>query len=271
VIHKPNGGVSDARNAGLDIAQGDYIGFVDSDDYIAPDMYETLLELSERTEAGISVTGLTEVTETGDKIREWENLDSDRTYNREDFIKKFFPTLFWKVLPIVCNKLFKRELFENIRFPVGCIYEDARLQLPLYDLCESIAVSERYCYFYTVREGSIMRSSFSEKNLQIIDLALEQYKFFAEKEINDQREYALDAYVKMYLRCHYGVELACPALKQALMPYRKVYCRFFFKILKSPKICRMKKLMVVLSHINASAAYQLAKKYFPECLPAELQ
>ena len=272
VLHKANGGLSDARNAGLDIAQGEYIGFVDSDDYIAPDMYETLLDLAKRTDADISAVGYIEVTSEESIVNCVRLVSTESIYQREQFLDNYFPENRWRFMASACNKLYKRGLFNEIRFPVGYIYEDSFLQLPLLNQCKIVAASEKCTYFYMIkRESSIMNASFSEKNFQLIDLGYSQYKFYLEKSNYGQQNYALDVYITRFLQVFFSVYYSRPDLKPKLRKYWKEYCELLPKILKNPQTCHMKKLTVLMSHICPLIAYRMTEHWFPECLPPELR
>ena len=120
IIHKPNGGISDVRNHGLKIATGDYIGFVDSDDYIAEDMFETLVSLLEKNDADISIVSFYEYY-NGKLIgvRENENVE---IMNKVEAIKELL--IDRKIQSYTWNKLFKKELFDGLQFPVGKNFED---------------------------------------------------------------------------------------------------------------------------------------------------
>lgn len=113
VIHKKNGGLSDARNAGLKIATGNYVTFVDSDDYIAVDMYRTMIEAMNRNKAEIGVCGIGYIT--NGVIREISCLPAEKVY-KEDALITYFSTN--DLNTSVCNKIFKRTLFEGIAFPL---------------------------------------------------------------------------------------------------------------------------------------------------------
>ena len=106
VIHKENGGLSDARNAGLDIAQGEYIGFVDSDDYILEDMYSQMILKMDLYHADIVVCGIENIDENGNILENWQNLCGDSVYEKEEYINNLYPDINRKLCGSVCNKLY---------------------------------------------------------------------------------------------------------------------------------------------------------------------
>ena len=177
VIHKENGGLADARNAGMDIATGDYIGFVDSDDWIEPNMYEVLLKNALKYDADISRCGLWLDTENGssDQIVEFRDIT---TLNKTEFIKGFLTGNY--VQGITCNKLYKTTLMEGERFTTDDgssedIMFNNRLADKLFKcVCEDIPL-----YHYCRREGSITISEFGYGAFSIIrakEHFLNQYK-----------------------------------------------------------------------------------------------
>lgn len=165
VIHKPNGGLSDARNAGLEIMTGDYVGFVDSDDWIEPDMYTKLLELLQRFHADMAFGGVADELESNgvSQITKRSNYGEKPFFeNRVEAMQRYFYGS-WAAW----DKLYKSSVFENIRYPVGEINEDEAIVLKLLDRCNRVCYTNDICYHYMTRKnsGSITASAFTEKKL----------------------------------------------------------------------------------------------------------
>lgn len=267
VIHKINGGLSDARNAGIEIAQGDYLGFVDSDDSISSHMYQRLLDMAQKHNADLVACGILNLDQDGNVDSQWPNLTEDKVYKRQDFISNFFPDVRRSIMTSVANKIFRRNVFRTIRFPVGKIYEDAQIQLQLYNLCETVAVCHEHDYYYFFsRPGSINNTHYTAKQFDMIEFALRNYYFFVQKEELVQQRYALEAYTNNYLKNFYQVMLFHKELYPLFKPYRKEFRKLFAKVLTNPLLCRMKRLAIALLCANTKLSYMLSKKYFPECI-----
>ncbi len=163
VIHKENGGLSSARNAGIDVARGKYLGFIDSDDYIAEDMYALLYNNIVKEEADMSICGIYDVY----KDKEPKILSKFRKVcTKTETMKLILDANIISVHAV--NKLYKRELFNSIRYPVGTITEDAAIILDIVNQCKKIIVESTQKYFYFHRENSISSKNFSKKDLQTI-------------------------------------------------------------------------------------------------------
>ena len=158
VVHKQNGGLSDARNAGLDIATGDYVMFVDSDDYIEADSCERFLDAVEQTGADI-VLGDWHVSPGPDKQDRYSSLDEGRAYSSRDFILRALKFGEW--YPCACFMFCRRSLLENnkLRFAVGLLHEDMEMQPRIFLAAKSVTCIKYKFYHYVKRPGSIMKSS----------------------------------------------------------------------------------------------------------------
>lgn len=157
-INKSNGGLSDARNAGLDIAKGDLIGFIDSDDYIEQDCYETMLSRMISTNADLVICNYQYVDELGNVILRDESISSDEVLSKTEGMKRLtvensgYYITAW-------NKLYTKYLLEDIRFPVGRIHEDNFVVHKIINKCEKIAILTEKKFYYSQRQGSISASN----------------------------------------------------------------------------------------------------------------
>ncbi|MFJ8064764.1 glycosyltransferase family 2 protein [Psychrobacillus sp. NPDC096426] len=176
VIHKKNGGLSDARNAGIDIAQGEYISFVDSDDWIDENYIEKLYQLLVNTNSDISVcnfirtsTEKVHVDNSKEEIYEYSNIEA-----LEQLYEKFGVQMV-----TAWGKLYIRELFKDIRFPVGKIHEDEFTTYKLMYKAEKVVLTTAQLLFYWQREDSIMGVGFNIKHrIDVIDAFKERAEFF---------------------------------------------------------------------------------------------
>lgn len=175
VIHQKNGGLSAARNAGLEAATGAWIGFVDSDDTILPQMYETLLGKALENKADLAVCGICKVNEDGEKVGCWQ--EEEGTFSCEE-AQLFFLTK-GKGAEYMCNKLFKRDLFHEIRFPVGRIYEDTFVLPHLIAKTDRMVVCSQIGYRYLQRGDAISKSLDFEKQMDGLKAKQEKAAFFA--------------------------------------------------------------------------------------------
>lgn len=271
VIHKENGGLADARNAGLDAASGKYIAFVDSDDWIQPKMFETLLKRQEETEADITACTMHFFSDDGKIDEVWPRIEQDYVYKRDDFINHFFPDVKRSLMPSVCNKVFKRDIFYTIRFPFGKKYEDAYIQLDTYHCAKTIAVVNEPLYEYRKRAGSITAKVSFESYLNQMDFSIRHFLYFEANGPKQQSEYALAQVVKHYSIAFFAQKYGPRKWKVMLQPYSKMYQKYFVRIIKNPQVCRLQKAVVIVSLISPSCALRICQTYFPECLPEVLK
>lgn len=175
VIHKQNGGLSDARNAGLDVANGAFWGFVDSDDYIHSEMYKRLWEELKANLADIAVCNLCRVYDEGRKEKE-VSIDKTTIYSGHQAVSNILDKRLHVVSVVSCGKLYRRPLFTNIRFPKGKLHEDEFITYRLfYNSSRVVYLSGEYYYYYQ-RIDSIM----SQRKVMVSYDALEAYEQMGE-------------------------------------------------------------------------------------------
>lgn len=191
VVHKENGGLSSARNCGLQKADGEYVCFIDSDDVIAPYFVEHLLQLVTEYGCDISVGRYVCFNETEPTFA-MKDLGAE-TVEGKKAIDKLFGDSYVNAT-IACNKLYKRSLFDSLKYPEGLINEDEALAYRLYYKADRVAFSEHIVYGYYMRANSITKSRFSKKNFDFLQIAWDRCVFFEQN--GEERYYHL--FLKTY-------------------------------------------------------------------------
>ena len=185
VIHKNNGGLSSARNAGLDIACGKYVGFVDSDDYIHYQMYEKLYSQIIKNKADISICGF-------QKVKEFEKglLSTHKFYEKVELFNNIeaLEQLYCKYsteFVVSWNKLYIKTLFKDIKFKEGAIHEDEFIIHQLLYKVNKVVYNNEKLYFYLQRKGSIVNSEAKVYQIDKIYALSDRIKFFYDKNLTD--------------------------------------------------------------------------------------
>ena len=163
VIKKENGGLSSARNDGIEKATGEYIGFVDSDDYIEYDMYEKMYQKAKTNDYDVVVCDLKYIYDD-------REVDAFSNINNDLLTKEEVKTCFLNIYPSVWNKIYKKELIKdnNILFKKGVWFEDVEFTYRLLPYINSIGVVKEKFYNYVQRDGAITRT-FDERMYHYID------------------------------------------------------------------------------------------------------
>ena len=266
VIHKINGGLSDARNAGLDIMTGEYVTCIDSDDIVSPDYISTLYTGAKQFDTDITVGTMRAFYESdyitwgqligkNDKC-EWQCL------NRKDTLSKIL--LQAGVDVSACAKLYRSSLFEKIRYPLARLYEDLATTYKLIDCTNKVAITSKPIYGYRRnREGSITKSGFSMKEMELMISYKEFYDFILKNYPELKREanvrYAVSAGIileSLYLADEESnnSEIA-KEMKNIISSYK-------FDLLFSSEVSIQKKVKVFVARHSKKIYLHLYRMYF---------
>ena len=246
VIHKENGGLSDARNAGLDVARGNYVAFIDADDYVHPSFVELLLKTINETGAQIAVSTWQELKD-GDKPRKVKTKRPRCTIlTQEEAISSVFYQK--KLNHSACSRIFETQLFNNLRFPEGMLYEDLAIIYPLLCKVEKVALINTPMYYYMHRQGSII-TTMSLRRTHVLD-HIERI----EEQVTDEAPQYLPAVRSRHLSACFNMLRLMPvdepkwqATKERCWDYIK---NMRFLCIKDSKVRLKNKIACLLSYFG---------------------
>ena len=209
VIHKENGGLSDARNTGLEHATGEYVAFIDSDDYIAGQFIEKLYHACIKTNSDMAICSYRE-SSSMENIFEKEEIDIKmnemEVLDRKELLFDMYEEYRKENTEFIVswNKLYRKSLWDNIRFPKGRIHEDEATTYKIYDKCSRGVYIKDKLYAYYLAEQSITRQSFSAKRMDWFTALKERIDFFEQRKeyllaLQSCKTYA-DASIRFYKR-----------------------------------------------------------------------
>ena len=181
VIHQKNGGLSAARNAGLDAARGAWIGFVDSDDYIAPEMYEVLYQAVQSTGADLALCDYAEVDEAGAPCQSMHVSLSEGELTGQELLKRASGLM----VQLAWNKLYRRAIFTQLRYPEGKLNEDLFLIPEVCLQIQKAVVVPKALYYYVQRGGSIMNESKTLRHYDAAEAAQRYWECLVENAAYD--------------------------------------------------------------------------------------
>lgn len=206
VIHKQNEGISVARNIGIDLSKGEYLFFVDSDDYLHENMIEILYKNIKMYDADISMCDYIRVKNYN--INMLDKEENIIVYSNIEALEKLYKDTFtfhedYSLFIAPWNKLYKKAIFDEIRYPIGKVYEDGATIYKVLFEAKKIVYSNLKLYYYYQRPGSISRKKFDITRLDRLDAFKGQVNFYKEKNLEKLHYYALNTYLNMIMEYYY--------------------------------------------------------------------
>ena len=258
VIHKENGGLSDARNCGMDQAVGNYFMFVDSDDYIAPTMLEYLYKALMNKEADIAVCNFLHFFEEDRKRDFSTNIQSEVLSGAEIFYSRKNERVYG-IWTVAWNKLYKRETLGNVRFRFGKYHEDEFWANDIYQMDIKIVTIPECLYYYRQLDNSIMGKKSAARNLDIIEALQERIYIYLKKP-----EYADQAYKVLVFSLEYLEEskrLKTSEAEEKRFIQSENRTKDILKQLRKTKLPIMKGLSLVFMEMNPCLVFRVGMKF----------
>ena len=246
VIHKENGGLSSARNRGLDSASGEWIAFVDSDDYLEKNMYETLYKTAIDENVDICVCFFKYLTTNNTIFCDFtkEQLGIKGKYKTNNFLKLVYKDEYLNgVCVSACNKIYKKNIFNNLRFKTK-IYEDDELLNRLYLKDVEIYVTNEPLYIYVENLNSLSHQQFCEKNLIFIDILYNRLNLFKIRKLNNLYEHTLRLLCNIIIEYYFKID------NKDIWEYSNLYKLVLKQTIKSNMISFKDKIRFFIFYIN---------------------
>lgn len=256
VIHKGNGGLSDARNVGIDNANGKYICFVDSDDYIENRYIELLYKSIKENNVDIAQCGIKKISDDEILI---ENIGYKNSGVKKS--KKMLEDLYttnWENI-VVWNKMYLRELFNNVRFPKGKIHEDEYTTYKILYKTENVAILNEFLYNYRQNVYSITGKKFNMKRLNILEGLKERVNFFEANNEKNLYMLSLKLYIEKLRECYSDVKMNIndsENIQQKIIREHNEYSKYLFKL---KNISLKSRIKTIIFFISPSIFYKLVK------------
>lgn len=253
VIHKNNGGVSSARNMGIDNANGKYIGFIDPDDYINKYMYEILISIINRNGSDMVISDYYKIDEDNidDKTLNMPiNIDNLEVHsiNGDEAIDKLFDC--GEKFIFAWNKLYKSCLFDKLRYEEGKIYEDEFIAHRILYKCKYISVVDEKLYFYVQRKGSIVNSPFTTKKFDKVYAVKDRIDFLKEKNLMELKEKAEKSFIDYFIWNYFSGYKRLNNIDKDLVNLKHKFNEIFFEVLKNTRISWREKITLSILYIS---------------------
>lgn len=257
IINKENGGLSDARNFGINVANGRYLCFIDSDDFVGKDMIKKLYESIKKYKADISICNRYHIFDNGNKFIKFKQNEDDLVMTNEEAIFQMNNFEYFDMS--VCTKMFKKELFDDLKFPKGKISEDFYVMYKLLDKSTVIIYISEPLYYYYQRSGSISKNR--EINYDFIKAAYEQCQY-VEKKYPNLKNCVRSAYVSANMTSYNMVIAQKGKIPKNVINKLKSEVKENYEFVKNNKdLGKMKKFQTFL-FVHSIFVYNLLYKLF---------
>ena len=230
VIHKKNGGVSSARNVGLDTAKGDYIGFVDSDDCIEPEMYQRMLSVCEAELADMCMCRYMTADEFSVRSVDASGYGQKKAILTGAALLKKLAYSVDNNYAVVWNKLIRKQIMCQLKFIEGKQHEDEHIIHHLYGACGKVVLLGEPLYVYRFRSGSVMREKISLKRLDAMDAYADRVNYLLARNDNELAAHVLVRAIALLVRLCQGMESVDAQTREKISSVRKVFCQLRKKI-----------------------------------------
>ena len=242
VLHTQNNGVSSARNAGLGTATGDYLAFIDSDDFVAPKMLEKLLAALLENDADMSICGYQRTDENGRPTGPESSYPACVLTGIHALEKLYTNDYIYFTIP--CNKLFKKALFDDIRFPQGKRYEDGYAAFRYLLKSKKVACLFESYYFYVSNPESFTRIALSITTLDAIDADMDSLCLLNDNGLNNLVEKAQSKLVMCIVTNLRRFDLGQKDIAKRFYAVRKTFVPLYPGIIKNRAITKKEKLLI---------------------------